>query len=410
MRRPEVAGTFIGARRLLDGRHPVLRALEVRIVEGLNSAPVELFDLQHARSVLAELGRALGRLPDGVIVSGSEQGRFLDKATSELASDDGRIIPVRLTLFAEMLRHRDWTAKTLRDLGGMEGIGVTFLEETFSAQTAPPAHRVHQKAARAVLQALLPDSSSELKGRWRPVRLLQESAGYRNRPDDFAELIHILDDELRMVTPVDPSCVSSEGDAPRAAPDLVCYQLTHDYLVPPLRQWLFRKQRETRRGRAELQLAATTALWRDRPEPRRLPSPLEWLTIVCFTRPRSWSADERRMMGAATLRVLIRAAAAVSAAVIVAYASWAFLGRERARADLETALKADYENLPRSVAQIAAHGAAPCPLSKSWKKATRSRRTNGKSPKSCCFASGRLPQERGFYMTACSKPGRTRPK
>ncbi len=36
----------------------------------------------------------------------------------------------------------------------------------------------------------------------------------------------------------------------------VRYQLTHDYLVPPLRQWLFRKQRETRRGRAELRLAA----------------------------------------------------------------------------------------------------------------------------------------------------------
>ncbi|MGO9913562.1 MAG: protein kinase domain-containing protein [Isosphaeraceae bacterium] len=334
------------------------RALEVRIVEGVNSAPVELFDLQHARNVLTELGRARGRLPDSAIAGGSEQARFLDKAVEELAGPDGRVIPVRLTLFAEMLRHRDWSTKTLRDLGGMEGIGVTFLEETFSAHTAPPAHRVHQHAARAVLKALLPDSSSELKGRWRPVRLLQESAGYGNRPGDFAELIDILDNELRMVTPVDPLSAEGAGDGRTAAPGEVRYQLTHDYLVPPLRQWLFRKQRETRRGRAELQLAAGTALWCDRPESRRLPSFFEWLAIVCFTRSRSWSADERRMMRAATRRVLTRAAAAVGVSVTVGYAVHSVRDRERARAALQGALKADYENLPRMLPEFAARASA----------------------------------------------------
>ncbi len=334
------------------------RALEVRIVEGVNSAPVELFDLHHARYVLTELGRALGRLPDAAIAGGSEQGRFLDNAVKELASPDGRVIPVRLTLFAEMLRHRDWSTKTLRDLGGMEGIGVTFLEETFSAHTAPPAHRVHQHAARAVLQALLPESSSDLKGRWRPVRQLQESAGYGNRPGDFAELIDILDNELRMVTPVDPSSVEGEGDGRSAAPGEVRYQLTHDYLVPPLRQWLFRKQRETPRGRAELRLAAATALWRDRPESRRLPSFFEWLEIVCFTRSRSWSADERRMMRAATRRVLTRAAAAVGVSVTVGYAAFSVRDRERARAALQGALKADYENLPRMLPEFSTRAAA----------------------------------------------------
>ena len=37
------------------------------------------------------------------------------------------------------------------------------------------------------------------------------------------------------------------------------YQLTHDYLVPSLRDWLTRKLRESRRGRAELRLAERTA-------------------------------------------------------------------------------------------------------------------------------------------------------
>src|SRR5205807_1925749 len=41
-----------------------LRELEVPIVEGRNFAAVDLFDLKHARRVLAEFGRAFGQLPD----------------------------------------------------------------------------------------------------------------------------------------------------------------------------------------------------------------------------------------------------------------------------------------------------------------------------------------------------------
>ena len=65
------------------------------------------------------------------------------------------------------------------------------------------------------------------------------------------------------------------------------YQLTHDYLVHSLRDWLTRKQRETRRGRAELRLAERAALWEAKPENRRLPSALEWANIRLLTRPRT---------------------------------------------------------------------------------------------------------------------------
>ena len=271
------------------------RALEIALVEGVNSAPAELFSLDHAQRVLAELGRALGRIPEKADIGpGTEDGRFLKRAIEELAGTDGRVIPVRLTLLAVMLRHRPWTTATLSELGGMEGIGVTFLEETFSAQTAPPAHRLHQRAAQAVLKALLPDAGSVLKGRRRPTQSLQILAGYADRPGEFAELIHILDNELRMVTPVDPSAIDidTEEGSRSVADGETYYQLTHDYLVPPLRQWLTRKQGETRQGRAELQLASITSLWRDRPEARRLPSLLEWLRILAFTRRRAWTGDD----------------------------------------------------------------------------------------------------------------------
>ena len=62
------------------------------------------------------------------------------------------------------------------------------------------------------------------------------------------------------------------------------YQLTHDYLVHSLRDWLTRKQRETRRGRAELRLAERSASWNAKPENRHLPSALEWANIRLLTK------------------------------------------------------------------------------------------------------------------------------
>ena len=98
---------------------------------------------------------------------------------------------------------------------------------------------------------------------------LLEASGYANRPRDFDDLIHILDPELRLITPTDPEGSSSEGQ-PTTSPSGRYYQLTHDYLVHSLRDWLTRKQRETRRGRAELRLAERSASWNAKPENRHL--------------------------------------------------------------------------------------------------------------------------------------------
>ena len=64
---------------------------------------------------------------------------------------------------------------------------MTFLEETFAAPSAPPAHRLHRRAALAVLEALLPQPSSDLKGKLQPSQVLQQAAGYAGRDRDFAD-------------------------------------------------------------------------------------------------------------------------------------------------------------------------------------------------------------------------------
>ncbi len=190
-----------------------LAELEVELLQGRNFAAVDLFDLRHARRALKAYGQAYGALPDNATEAKADHQRFLDRAISGLA-EDGKVICVRLALFAEMMKGKPWTPRSLEAVGGTQGVGVTFLEETFSSPSASPKHRLHQKAARAVLMALLPDSSTDIKGNLRSYEELMEASGYGDRPKEFEELIRILDSEVRLITPTDP-----EGNEDAAAPN-----------------------------------------------------------------------------------------------------------------------------------------------------------------------------------------------
>ena len=92
------------------------QALEVPIVQGRNSAAVELFDVPHARKVLEGFGRSLGRLHAGAATS--DELEFMDAAAEALAGSDGRVIPMRLTLFSQVMQFRPWLPATLDGLGG----------------------------------------------------------------------------------------------------------------------------------------------------------------------------------------------------------------------------------------------------------------------------------------------------
>ncbi len=227
-----------------------MRDLEIRLVEGENSAPVDLFDVDHARKVLTAFGLAFGRLSENAADHTRNQVDFIKESVNGLA-EEGKVISVRLALFAEMMKSKDWNLRTLREVGGTKGVGVTFLEETFSAKAAAPEHRLHQNAAQAVLKALLPVSGTNIKGQMRSRRELLHASGYANRASDFSDLVHILDQKLRLITPTEAEGPSNDGQT-KASSDECYYQLSHDYLVHSLREWLSRKQRKSRRGRAEL--------------------------------------------------------------------------------------------------------------------------------------------------------------
>ncbi len=195
-----------------------LRDLEIALVEGQNSSLVDLFDLDHATRVLTAFGRAFGKLPDKPSQLDREHREFLKQAVEGLAQD-GKVISVRLALFSEMMKSKEWTRAALNEVG-TEGraIGVRFLDETFTSSSAPPEHRHHQEAAKAVLKALLPEAGTDIKGHFRSRQELLLLAGYDKRPRDFDDVIRILDSELRLITPGEPGGLedpSQSGNAMR---------------------------------------------------------------------------------------------------------------------------------------------------------------------------------------------------
>ena len=272
-----------------------MRELEARILEGHNFATVDLFDVPHAANVLTKFGQAFGTLPSEPSQITDQQRRFVNAVALGLA-EDGKVVSVRLALFAEMVKNKPWIPSTLDEVGGTEGIGARFLEEMFGSRDSNPDHRLHREAARHVLMKLLPEVGSEIKGHMRSHMELLEASGYDEQSGEFNELLRILDGKLRLITPTDPEGSQTESASNRNSK---YYQLTHDYLVPSLRKWLTRKQRETRRGRAELVLSERAAFWNAKPETRHLPSWLEWARIQSLTEKRHWTETQRKMMQAA---------------------------------------------------------------------------------------------------------------
>jgi serine/threonine protein kinase/formylglycine-generating enzyme required for sulfatase activity len=329
-----------------------LGELEIDLLQGQNTALADLFDLDHAKKVLAAFGRAFGRFPENAAALSKEHKEFLNQAVSGLAQEN-KIICVRLALFAEMMKGGPWTPATLKEVGGTEGVGVTFLEATFSSQTANPKHRLHQKAVRAVLKALLPETGTDIKGQMQSQQQLLEASGYGGRAKDFEALVHILDAELRLITPTDPEGVDAETNPERTASGERYYQLTHDYLVHSLRDWLTRKQKETRRGRAELRLAERAALWHAKPENRHLPAWWEWANIRLFTRKKQWTPSQGQMMQRATRNHVVRGVVFAVLLALVGTGVSEGYHRLRATALRDRLLNADTTDVPAIVHDMA---------------------------------------------------------
>ena len=180
---------------------------------------------------------------------------------------------------------------------------------------------------------------------------LLDASGYSNRARDFDDLIRILDHELRLITPTDPEGSPNEGHTKLHIGERY-YQLSHDYLVHSLRDWLTRKQRRTRRGRAELRLAERASVWNSKSENWNLPTFAEWAKILLLTQRRNWTEPERVMMDRAG-RANVRKGLCV--VILLSLTTWAAIegyATLRASVLVESLQKVGTPDVPAIVEQL----------------------------------------------------------
>ncbi|TWT66406.1 bifunctional serine/threonine-protein kinase/formylglycine-generating enzyme family protein [Allorhodopirellula solitaria] len=275
--------------------------LDIHLVQDVNSTAVDRFELRHARYVLSEFGRAYGCLPAHPATLTYEQQNFIYSIV-EAVAENGKVISIHLVVLAQLLKGREWNRKTLGNFVGADGVDINFLDATFHDSIASPHHRAMEVPARAVLAELLPEVGSNIKGQMKDASQLREVSGLNQ--EDFDQLLESLDGELRLITPtaaiLDDPARDSLTDDVDAGPSTRYYQLTHDFLVRPLRQWLTRSDQQTARGRAKLRLQELTQYWRRKQETRFLPSNWEYLRILTLTDASRRNPDEQALMTAAT--------------------------------------------------------------------------------------------------------------
>lgn len=330
------------------GLNRFMRLVDVTLQEGTNSRLVDLFDLRHARNVLLQFGRAYGSLPSGNGESSAEQ--FVSEAIQQLQEND-TVIAVRLAMFAEMMKSRDWEPQVLRKLGGVRGIGAQFLEDRLGERSGPPSLREHRQACRAVLHLLLPDEGSEICVQ-RSYDQLLEVSGYIDRPADFDEVLRILDHELRLVVPT----AQASDEVESKSRDSSSYQLAHDYLVPSLREWLATKQRQTPQGRAQLLLQERAFGWSLQSDRRLLPSLGEYLRIRSLVPRHLWTTTQEEMMRQAGRQHLVRATGALLVMAALSVSALGIRSRlqsQRSQQLVTQILSAEIAALPRLLDDLA---------------------------------------------------------
>lgn len=274
-----------------------LRELDMQFSEGVNATFIEGFTANHARKVLLRLGRtaAAGAADSATISQGTDLvsenpdvASFVNAAVAELSLAEP-IVAARIALLLEAVGDLPWSTATYEKIGGVGGSASHLLESTFGV-TSPPSQSRHRRAAMRLLEALVPaDATQSLKGAAVSESDLMEASGYRENRDDFRDLMNLLENRLKFV---------AAGDAGSSMADTVLTvnrQLTHDYLVYPLRAWIAADREVGWFNRRERRLDLLSRAYAAAPESRNLPAWYEWpiLTFIHFKSNRTFTRPAR---------------------------------------------------------------------------------------------------------------------
>lgn len=331
-----------------------MEAVESPLQLGRNAMMIDLFDRRHARKVLIEFGRGYGQLPAAPEPPDREQERFIDGAIDNLAHDD-KVIPVHLALFAEMVKSKDWIPSTLRILGGTVGIGAQFLNDSFSASYAPANQKAHDEAARRILRTLVPGLGIEIKASRRTRADLLSVSGYENDRARFDMLMTIMESDLKLISATE-SLDRTRSESGPSTTEQTTYQLSHDFLVPSIREWLTAKQRESFRGRLHQRLTEQAGLWSQQKENRFLPGFWEWLQVRAMLPASQLSTEEREMMAVRDRKSMTSILTTVSALAVLGIILFRYDRQIGVNSLRDQLIIADPERLPLLIDELARHG------------------------------------------------------
>ena len=287
-----------------------MHLLESSLSDQRNAMSLPLLNTQHAERTLEAIGRAYECLPSAPEPISDTQHSFIELAVRQL-SQEGFVVCVRLAMFAELMRKHPWEPKTLSRLGGMDGAAIKYLEESFDAHIAPISHRSVAPLCREILRALLPVLPAETKSSAKSKKTLSDLVFQTESEVEFEQAIGVLEKELRLI-----SAVGQGGDGKPL------YSLTHDYLVKPVREWIFEHEQSTWQGRARSNLTSLAARFESEPSYRSLPSVSEWVAIQSSVSHSRRTESERQLMRSAGRLVYAKLLSSVAAVAILLCGTW----------------------------------------------------------------------------------------
>lgn len=330
-----------------------MKAADTPLQLGRNAVMVDLFDQRHAKNVLTEFGRGYGALPAKPTPLSRDQEKFIEGAIQSLTIQN-KVIPVQLSLFAEMVKSRDWTLSTLHRLGGSVGIGSQFLSEAFSVTYAPANQRLHEEAARSVLKSMLPSAGTDIKTCRRTFDEIRAASGYVDR-DAINSLMTILESELKLITATE-SYDRSRLESNSGENEPATYQLSHDFLVPSIRDWLSAQQKATWRGRIEQTIAQQAEYWAQHRQRRFLPSFWEWLQALLLVPRHRLGAIETEMLRARSRLSLVQICMALLILLVGVWGSQATIRSLRLNGLISRLQVAETSQVPRLLDDIERYG------------------------------------------------------
>ena len=295
-----------------------MHLLESSLSDQRNAMSLPLLNQQHAERTLEAIGRAYECLPKAPETISETQRSFIELAVQQL-SHEGYVVCVRLAMFAELMRKHPWEPKTLSRLGGMDGAAMKYLEESFDAHTAPISHRSVASICREILRALLPQTQVDTKSTAKSKKALSDLVCRTESQVEFEQAIRVLESELRLISAV--------GQGVDGKP---LYSLTHDYLVKPIKNWIFNHEQSTWQGRARSRLTSLAARYDCEPNYRNLPSVSEWFSIQSSVPQARRTESEKQWMRFANRFVFAKLLSVAAAVSILLGGTWLIVRAQNA--------------------------------------------------------------------------------